>query len=41
VLQWADYLVVTQKLAPEIGLSVRRSGLPLVDLAGSGLQTEA
>jgi GDP-mannose 6-dehydrogenase len=40
VLQWADYLVVTQKLAPEMGQAVRRSGLPLIDLAGSGVPTE-
>jgi len=40
VLQWADHLVVTQKLAPEVGHAVRQSGLPVIDLAGSGVLTQ-
>jgi GDP-mannose 6-dehydrogenase len=39
VLAWADHLVVTQKLAPEAAEQIRASGLPVLDLAGTGLST--
>ena len=38
VLEWADQLVVTQKLAPELAEAVLRSGLPVLDLAGTGVR---
>jgi hypothetical protein len=37
LLAWADQLVVTQKLDAGTAESIRRSGLPVIDVAGSGM----
>ena len=39
VLSWADHLVVTQKLTPELKRAVAESGLPVLDLAAAGLSS--
>jgi GDP-mannose 6-dehydrogenase len=35
--RWANVLVVAQKLSPELADAVRASGLPAIDLVGTGL----
>jgi GDP-mannose 6-dehydrogenase len=37
LLDWADYLVVAQKQSADIARRIQESGLPILDLVGSGL----
>ena len=39
LLNWADHLVIAQKQSPAISAQVRKSGLPVTDLVGSGLDS--
>jgi len=36
-LQWADHLIVAQKLSPELAAKVQERNLPVTDLVGSSL----
>jgi hypothetical protein len=38
LLGWAQSLVVAQKPSKEIAEAITRSGLPVLDLVGAGLQ---
>ena len=41
LLAWAQHLVVTQKPTAEAAAAIRKSGVPVLDLAGIGLSTPA